>query len=578
METRRFILCAALAFVLYSLWTTWQSEHFTTTSKTASNFLHTGAAAIEPSQPTTQRLLPEITETSNDADTAQTQNTSEQAVESADSHIAKPISVKTDVLDVLIEPVHGNIIDAKLLNYPQSIENKVVPFTLLSEGNTGKYTANSSLLERTPDGSQNIDFNFISQQTNYQMLDSQQQLEVVLSGETNTGIRVEKVFHFTRDSYLIDVSYRVTNASQNTWTSYLNTQLVQSSPVEDKSSLFHVGSYTGASYSDPATKRYKKISFSDMSKGNLNITVAGGWIAMQQHYFLSAWIPQPETKSTFYSRAIDDNYTIGAVSRSFVLQPGDTKIISSKLYLGPEITKVLSQIAPGLDLTIDYGWLWFLSSTLFYLMSLIYRFIGNWGWAIVLVTVLVKLVFYRLSASSYRSMANMRQLQPKLQALRERCGEDKAKLSQATMELYRQEKINPLGGCLPIVVQIPVFIALYWVLLESVELRQAPFIGWITDLSVADPSHVLPIIMGITMLIQQKLNPAPPDPTQAKIMMFLPIMFTGLFWNFPAGLVLYWVVNNSLSILQQWYITSRANTSAKSKKTANPIVKSSVKK
>ena len=211
----------------------------------------------------------------------------------------------------------------------------------------------------------------------------------------------------------------------------------------------------------------------------------------------------------------------------------------------------------SLELTVDYGWLWFLSSILFSVMKAIYTVVGNWGWSIVLVTVLIKLAFYRLSATSYKSMAGMRQLQPKLQALRDRFGDDKAKISQATMELYRREKINPLGGCLPILIQIPVFIALYWVLLESVELRQAPFIFWIHDLSSADPYHILPIIMGATMLVQQRLNPAPPDPMQAKIMMFLPVLFTGLFWSFPAGLVLYWIVNNTLSILQQWYITRK---------------------
>ena len=239
------------------------------------------------------------------------------------------------------------------------------------------------------------------------------------------------------------------------------------------------------------------------------------------------------------------------------LKPGEQQSVGSQLYLGPETADILKAIAPGLDLTIDYGWLWFISSLLFSLMSMIYHLVGNWGWSIVLVTCLIKLAFYRLSATSYRSMAGMRQLQPKLQALREKFGDDKAKMSQATMEMYKQEKVNPLSGCLPMIVQIPVFIALYWVLVESVELRQAPFIFWIKDLASPDPWHVLPLIMGATMFIQQRLNPAPPDPMQAKLMMFLPVLFTGLFWNFPAGLVLYWTVNNTLTILQQWYITRK---------------------
>lgn len=321
--------------------------------------------------------------------------------------------------------------------------------------------------------------------------------------------------------------------------------------------MFHVGSYTGASYSVPGQYKYKKVSFKDMEKNNLNADANGGWIAMQQHYFLSSWIPAKEAKNTIYTRASSGDYSIGSVSQAIQVKPGQSQNVSAGLYVGPENTEVLQGIAPGLDLTVDYGWLWFLSSILFSIMKAIHSVVGNWGWAIVLVTVLIKLAFYRLSASSYKSMAGMRKLQPKLQALRERYGDDKAKLSQATMELYRAEQVNPLGGCLPILVQIPVFIALYWVLLESVELRQAPFIFWIKDLAAADPYHVLPIIMGATMLIQQKLNPAPPDPTQAKVMMFLPVLFTALFWSFPAGLVLYWIVNNTLSILQQWYITRK---------------------
>lgn len=373
---------------------------------------------------------------------------------------------------------------------------------------------------------------------------------------------------FTKGSYLIDVDYKIANQGNHEWVGYMNTQLIRSSPKEDKSSVFHVGSYTGASYSEPGKHRYQKVSFSDMNKGNLDVDSKGGWVAMQQHYFLSAWIPNANSTNKFYTRSVNNDYTIGAVSQPITLQPNQEKTIGSKLYVGPEITSVLKSIAPSLDLTVDYGILWFLSSLLFSLMKVINNVVGNWGWSIVLVTVLIKLAFYRLSAASYKSMAGMRKLQPKLQALRERYGDDKAKISQATMELYKQEKVNPLGGCLPIVIQIPVFIALYWVLLESVELRQAPFILWIKDLSDADPYHVLPLIMGATMLIQQKLNPAPPDPMQAKVMMFLPVLFTGLFWGFPAGLVLYWIVNNTLSILQQWYITRKFSDEKPVKKLA----------
>jgi YidC/Oxa1 family membrane protein insertase len=303
-----------------------------------------------------------------------------------------------------------------------------------------------------------------------------------------------------------------------------------------------------------------------MDKENLNITMRGGWIAMQQRYFVTAWIPQQLLNFQFYSyverigpsdKSPDKLYTIGFTSPAVTLAPNSNTNFSLIFYSGPEIAQVLASLAPNLDLVIDYGWLWIFSVPIFKVMQLIYFFIGNWGWAIVIVTILIKLLFYKLSEVSYRSMAKMRDVQPQILALRERYGDDRQKLSAATMELYRKEKINPLGGCLPILVQIPVFIALYYVLVESVELRQAPFILWIHDLSVRDPYYVLPILMGLSMLVQQRLNPPPADPMQARLMMVLPLVFMVLFATFPAGLVLYWLVNNCLSIVQQWYIMKK---------------------
>ena len=557
METRRVVLYGIMAFLLYSLWTAWQVEHPAVvqsgapTSSLSTNDTSTGSGST---------LLPDLDGQKEMPATGASESNLSESTEQ--NQLAKPnaeqlIHVKTDVFSMDIDPEYGDVVRVELLDYPVSTDESNTPIVLLTEQNAHRYTANSSLLENGANGVQNIHFNFQSASKNYQLTENQNHLNVVLSGQSTDGLEVKKTFVLTKGSYLIDVKYEITNESSTPWQGYLNMQIFRTSPDEDKSSLFHIGSFTGASYSNPGSQKYKKVSFADMSKANLNTPVKSGWIAMQQHYFLSAWIPSVETQNTLYTRAVGDTYTIGLVGQPLELNPGDNKLLSAGLYIGPEITSNLNAISPGLDLTIDYGWLWFLSSFLFTVMKGIYSVIGNWGWTIVLVTVLVKLAFYRLSASSYRSMAGMRKLQPKLLALRERAGDDKAKLSQATMELYRQEKINPLGGCLPIVVQIPVFIALYWVLLESVELRQAPFIFWIRDLAAADAYHVLPIIMGITMLIQQRLNPAPPDPMQAKVMMFLPVLFTGLFWNFPAGLVLYWIVNNSLSSLQQWHITRK---------------------
>jgi YidC/Oxa1 family membrane protein insertase len=555
MDIRRIVLYMALALVSLSLWNTWQFEH-----PQSKPVIENTENQKQEGQP----LLPQITPA---ADTSSVNSTTPQ-VDVPKNTNAPQVQVKTDVLNVTIDLQQGDVISSQLLDYPQSVEEKNKPFLLLQNQGNERYVANSNLFIASGQNVQALDFNFTSTQTQYELGPNQQQLTVTLNGKNSDGLEVKKGFIFNKGSYLIEVKYHIRNNSTNAWTGYLNTQLLRSSPQEDKSSMFHIGSYTGASYSEPGKHRYQKVSFSDMDKGNLNVDSKGGWIAMQQHYFLNAWVPETKANSKFYTRVMNNDFTIGAVSQPIVLKPQEEKTIGSKLYTGPEITSELKAIAPSLDLTVDYGILWFLSSLLFSLMKTIYNFVGNWGWSIVLVTVLIKLAFYRLSAASYKSMAGMRKLQPKLQSLRERYGDDKAKISQATMELYKQEKVNPLGGCLPIVIQIPVFIALYWVLLESVELRQAPFMLWINDLAAADPYHVLPLIMGATMLIQQKLNPAPPDPMQAKIMMFLPILFTGLFWNFPAGLVLYWIVNNTLSILQQWYITHKYSDEKPVKKLA----------
>jgi YidC/Oxa1 family membrane protein insertase len=304
-----------------------------------------------------------------------------------------------------------------------------------------------------------------------------------------------------------------------------------------------------------------------MTEQKLNIQVSDGWIAMMQHYFLSAWIPPEGLEETYYTNVIDRNrFIIGMFSPSVDILPGSNYSFKNDLYIGPKLQDTLGSVAPGLELTVDYGWLTVIAQPIHWLLNKIYDVVGNWGWAIIVLTILIKLAFYKLSEASYKSMANMRQLTPRLAALKDRYGDDKERLNQAMMELYKTEKINPLGGCLPIFVQIPVFIALYWVLLESVELRQAPFVLWIDNLSAPDPYYVLPLIMGISMYIQSKLNPAPPDPMQAKIMMSLPFVFTVFFAFFPSGLVLYWTINNILSIAQQWYITNAIEKATEKRK------------
>lgn len=553
MDIRRIISYMALGLVSLSLWNAWQTDY---PPKPVENTALTQKNTAEP-------LLPQVSSSGNTAESSPLAPSPEQISTQPATAL---VEVKTDVLNVAIDLQHGDVVSGQLLDYPLNVDEKNKPFSLLQNEGNERYVANSGLLVPSAQGVKALKLGFTTEQTHYELAPDQKQLVVTLNGKNEDGLKVSKELIFTQGSYLIDVNYKIVNQGDSEWKGYMNTQLVRSSPKEDKGSMFQVGSYTGASYSEPGKHRFQKVSFGDMTKANLDVDSKGGWVAMQQHYFLTAWIPQADSENKFYTRAVNNDYTIGAVSQPIVLKPQEEKTISARLYVGPEITSVLKSIAPSLDLTVDYGILWFVSSLLFSLMKAIYNVVGNWGWSIVLVTVLIKLAFYRLSATSYKSMAGMRKLQPKLQALRERYGDDKAKISQATMELYKQEKVNPLGGCLPILIQIPVFIALYWVLLESVELRQAPFIFWIKDLAAADPYHVLPLIMGATMLIQQKLNPAPPDPMQAKVMMFLPILFTGLFWNFPSGLVLYWIVNNTLSILQQWYITRKYSDDVPAKK------------
>ncbi len=359
-----------------------------------------------------------------------------------------------------------------------------------------------------------------------------------------------------RDSFAFDVTHALENDSGAPWSGSQYRQLQRIPPASDGDSKF-VHTYTGGVISSPE-KKYEKVTFDDMAELPLDRQIQGGWSAMIQHYFVAAQIPPAQDLNRYYTRLVGSNqYVLGMTGPLTAVADGARTEFSSQMFVGPKIQSRLEVLAPGLELTVDYGWLTIIAQPLFWLLNAIHSLIGNWGWSIVLLTVLIKAVFFKLSETSYRSMANMRKLQPRMKSIREKFAHDKQKMNQAMMELYKKEKINPMGGCLPIVVQIPVFIALYWMLLESVELRQAPFMLWIQDLSAKDPYFVLPVVMGISMFIQQRLNPAPPDPIQAKVMMALPLVFTIFFLWFPSGLVVYWVVNNVLSIAQQYVITKR---------------------
>ena len=551
MDYKRIFLYVSIFLVSLLLWNAWQKDYpieKTVTQTVAQNNSTTAT--------TNSAFIPPTTTATVTGDKSQQQTS---AVETTPT--SRQIQIKTDVLQITLDKLGGDLIESDLLKFPIE-KNSKTPITLFSQEQGKIYLAQNGIA--TAEQTQRILFQ--ANQDHYELTPGEKTLTVKLTGKLPSGIEVEKDYVFTAGTYLIEVNYRLANPASKTWQGQLYHQIVRQKPEGEKSGLFHMTSYTGASISDPKEKLYENVSFSHMQEQALSRNVTGGWIAMQQHYFVSAWVPPSDQQSRFYSNAAPNNlFTIGLMGPPIELKAGQSYTTQMKLFVGPEITSILKPIAPGLNLTVDYGFLWFISVIVFWLMKQIYNVVGNWGWAIILVTVFIKLAFYKLSATSYRSMANLKKLQPKMEAIKQRFADDKQKLSQATMELYKKEKINPLGGCLPILVQLPVFIALYWVLLESVELRQAPFIFWIQDLSIADPYYILPIIMGVSMFIQQKRNPPPPDPTQAKVMMLLPVLFTFIFLHFPAGLVLYWVVNNVLSIAQQWYITQKIEPSKKVK-------------
>jgi len=468
------------------------------------------------------------------------------------------VRVVTDLMDAFIDLKGGDLRHVELLTYPVSAEHRDTPFKLLSdEGEI--FVAQSGLLAQENEAPDHHTV-FTASQNEYRLPAGQDELRVVLTWQGSNGINVDKIYTFRRGQFVIDFQQKVSNGSDKDWVGSQYRQLQRSKPGE--SNYLTGYTYTGPVYYSPETK-YEKVPFDDVTDSPLNVSYAGGWIAMIQHYFLGAWIPESDKLNQFYTKALPgERYLIGVISPNITVPQGGEGTLSSRLYVGPKNQNVLPDIAPGLELSVDYGLLTVLAQPLFWMLNWIHKVVGNWGWSIILLTLMIKLAFYKLSETSYRSMANMRKMQPRIQALRDRYGDDKQRLNQAMMEIYKKEKINPLGGCLPILVQIPVFIALYWVLLESVELRQAPFMFWLNDLSAKDPFYILPVLMGASMFIQQKLNPTPPDPIQAKIMMSLPIVFTFMFLWFPSGLVLYWLVNNILSIAQQWHITRRIEKAA----------------
>ena len=464
--------------------------------------------------------------------------------------------LENDVLRVEISSIGANVIDAKLL---KELNADQKPVELLQYTLAHKYFARSGLIAIGNPDLPNHTSAFKLQQAGK---DGSGRPFLVLVSERN-GVKLEKTFLLNPGSYVIDVGHRVTQSNANANPLVLYTEIVRDGTSEPKVGPFG-GAFSASTFTGPAAytenDKFRKVKFEDIEKNKAEAPKqipAGqsGWVAMVQHYFASAWIPGDKVVRDIYADKVDVNlYRIGMQIPLGIIDKGTTVVEKARLFVGPQEEKMLEGIAPGLELLKDYGYLTILAKPIFWLLAKIHSYVGNWGWSIILLTILIKLAFFPLSAASYKSMARMKEVQPRLMAMKEQYKGDPQKLNQAMMEMYKKEKINPVGGCLPVVIQIPVFISLYWVLLSSVETRGAPWIGWIHDLSVPDPYYILPVVMAISMFVQTKLNPTPPDPIQAKVMMYMPIVFSIMFFFFPAGLVLYWVVNNMLSIAQQWQI------------------------
>ena len=539
----RILLYVAFSLVLFMIWNEWKQEH----APQGENI------SLEQKEDKITEDLPEEATRLSESKTRELEKTEKIELTQVTSK-DKNIFLYNDDIKITVGLLGGTIKRTELLNYFETTDKNSANIKLLDFTNE-YYVAQSGLLH-VEKSSNKESKNLAPDHHELFSVKSKNNQSLVLEWKNKDAkIIVLKKIYLDKSGFVVHVKNTIINNSNKAWIGRQFRLIRRQSGGEGRSWV--TPTFTGGAYYDGS---YNKISYDEISEEEPKFKVVGGWIAMMEHYFVSSWVFSKDKTNLFYTKEIEkkdgpNNYIMGAISDPVVIQPSESGELNSKLYVGPKLQTELEKISTGLELTIDYGVLTFLSKPLFWLLNKIHTIVGNWGWAIILLTLLIKLVFYKLSEASYKSMAKMKKFSPKIQSIKERFGDDRQKMNQAMMAMYREEKINPLGGCWPILIQIPVFIALYWVLLESVELRHANFIFWINDLSARDPYFVLPLIMGASMFFQQKLNPAPPDPVQAKVMQMLPIIFTAFFAFFPSGLVLYWVVNNLLSIAQQWKIT-----------------------
>lgn len=552
MDNQRLLLYGALGLLILVIWQTWQVDY--------------GPRPDEPARqeasapPTAEQDVPDApleraegTAADGAPDTPDVSDTGGMPGQPSMLKRGERIRVVTDVLDVTLDTRGGDVRQARLRAYKSELGSSN-PIELLGDTDGNLFVAQAGLqASDVPAPTHHADYT--AERDDYRLAEGEDSISVPLTWREN-GVEVRKIYTFHRGSYAVDVAFEIRNEGDAAWTGRQYRQL-QRRETGDGGGMALLPTFFGAAYYSEEDK-YEKVSFDDIADEPLRKQVEGGWTAMVEHYFLAAWTPDSDETNTFYTMQVgegDSRYVIGMASSAVRIAAGESGRLATRLYLGPKVAEYLEPVAAGLPLTIDYGYLGFVAKWLFVVLDWIHDYVGNWGWAIVILTLMIKVLFYKLSEKSYRSMARMRKLQPKIQQLRERYGDDREKMGRAMMDLYKKEKINPLGGCLPILVQIPVFIALYWMLLGTVELRHAEFGLWINDLSARDPFYVLPLLMGASMWAQQKLNPAPVDPLQQKIFTALPIVFTVFFAFFPSGLVLYWLTNNLLSIAQQYYIT-----------------------
>ncbi|WP_294909549.1 membrane protein insertase YidC [Tatumella sp. UBA2305] len=531
MDSQRNLFFIAFLFVSFMIWQAWQTDH---------------------------NPQPQQTQT--------TQNTNSTAGDAANQGVpasgqGKTITVKTDVLSVEINTRGGDVEQAQLLTYPDKL-GSTRPFQLLETSPDFLYQAQSGLTGRNgPDNPANgARPLYTTPQDSYQLADGQTELRVPLTWTGENGVVYTKTFVFKRGGYAVDVDYHVDNKSAQPLEVSMFGQLKQTITLpksrDTGSNNFALHTFRGAAYST-SNEKYEKYKFDTIAENeNLNVNTDNGWVAMLQQYFATAWVPRTSGSNTLYTSNLGNGLAaVGYKSSPVTIAAGAEQNLNATLWVGPEIQDQMAAVSPHLDLTVDYGWLWFISQPLFKLLKFIHSFIGNWGFSIIVITFIVRGIMYPLTRAQYTSMAKMRMLQPKIQAMRERMGEDKQRMSQEMMALYKEEKVNPLGGCLPLVIQMPIFLALYYMLMGSVELRHAPFILWIHDLSAQDPYYILPILMGVTMFFIQKMSPTTvADPMQQKIMTFMPVIFTVFFLWFPSGLVLYYIVSNLVTIIQQQLI------------------------